>query len=247
MAAGTRAAVATGFGFGASRYLGLVFGFDGSAWSLDHVASFVLFVVTALVSAYLLERMVASDKSISTFRAREEVARTLHDGVLQTLAVIQRRSDDDELVKLARTQEHELREYLFSGAEKSVDLGASLREVARRAEERYGFRVEVVIAPDLSSGTADRIHALKGAVTEALTNAHKHGGATKVTVYAEPASEHSWEAFVSVKDNGSGFDASAVNLGEGLTRSITERVHEAGGQVEVDGRPDRGAEIKLWL
>lgn len=247
MAAGSRAAVATGFGFGASRYVGLVFGFDGSNWSLDHVASFVLFVVTALVSAYLLERMVASDKSISTFRAREEVARTLHDGVLQTLAVIQRRSEDSELIKLARTQEHELREYLFSGDETSVDLGASLREAARKAEERYGFRVQVVVAPDLQAGTADRIHALKGAVTEALTNAHKHGKATKVTVYAEPAGQDQWEAFVSVKDDGCGFDSENASSGEGLKRSITNRVLEAGGQVEIDGRPGRGAEIKLWL
>ena len=247
MAAGTRAAMATGIGYGASRYLGLIFGYDGGNWSLDHISSAVLFCVTAWVSAYLLERMVSSDKAITSFRAREEVARTLHDGVLQTLAVIQRRSDDAELVKLARTQEHELREYLFNGAAESNDLASTLREAARNAEERYGLLVQVIAAPDLDPGSSDRVHALKGAVTEALTNAHKHGGANKVTIYAEPAEREGLEAFVSVKDDGAGFEMSDVRLGEGLKGSITARVVDAGGQVEIDGRPGRGAEVKLWL
>ncbi len=55
------------------------------------------------------------------------------------------------------------------------------------------------------------------------------------------------EAFVSVKDDGCGFDSENASSGEGLKRSITNRVLEAGGQVEIDGRPGRGAEIKLWL
>ncbi len=247
MAAGTRASLATGFGFGAALYVGFVFGLDSGNWSLGHIAAFVLFVVTAWVSSYFLERLVSSDKAIASFRAREEVARTLHDGVLQTLAVIQRRSDDDELRKLARTQELELREYLFRGDADDDDLATALRETARAAEERFGMAVQVIAAPDLEPGSPDRIHALKGAVTEALNNAHKHGSASKVTVYAEPAPEPEWEAFVSVKDNGSGFELSGADLGQGIKGSITARVQNLGGQVEVDGRLGRGAEVKLWL
>lgn len=252
VAGGTRAAVVTGIGLGLSRYAGwLMFPYltDDGPWSLSRVASTVLFGVAGLVAGYLLEQQEHSDRAITGFRAREEVARTLHDGVLQTLAVVQRRSEDPALVDLARTQEHELREYLFAGSTVDDDIATALRAAARRAEQRYGLRVQVVTAPDLPGGSDDAIHAVRGAVNEALTNASKHGGAESVTIYAEPDDDghHADAVFVSVKDNGTGFDPATVTNGEGLDRSIRARIEGLGGRVEIDGRPGRGAEVRMYL
>ncbi|MFT7598869.1 MAG: signal transduction histidine kinase [Acidimicrobiales bacterium] len=251
IAAGTRLAVVTGLGLGLARYAGwLAFPFasNDSVFSSARIASTVLFAVAGWVAGYLLNQQERSDREISAFRAREEVARTLHDGVLQTLAVIQRRSGDEQLVDLARTQEHELREYLFGATTTEADVASALRAAARRAEQRYGLKVEVVSAPDLQTGSEDAIHALGGAVGEALTNAAKHGGATKATVYAEPANEMiDGGIFVSVKDDGSGFDTATVSEGEGLRRSVRGRVADIGGRVEIDGRPGRGTEVRMWI
>ncbi len=283
IAAGKRPAIIAGAGLGLARYVGwLPYAPDGEGYySLLRVASWVLLIVAGWTAGYLLTKLEEADRSISAYRAREEVARTLHDGVLQTLAVIQRRSDDVELVDLARTQELELREYLFGAAPRETDLASGLRAVARRAEHRHGLRVNVITAPDLPSGAEDAIHALCGAVGEALTNASKHGGAEKVTVYAEPLEEAAigdrvrgalggsgpdqtekdraddgvgprgrerrLTTFVSVKDDGVGFDETTAADGEGLSRSIKGRIIEIGGKVEVDGRPGRGAEIRMWV
>ncbi len=243
VAGGTRAAVMTGVGIGVSRYVGwLIFGPDG--WgSLSRFATIALLGLAGWSAGYFMDRLAEADREISTFRAREEVARTLHDGVLQTLAVIQRRSEDGELIALARSQESELREYLFGNRPAATDLGSALRAVSARAEQRYGLRVSVICAPDLPAGSEAQIHALAGATGEALTNASKHGGASKATVYAEPDGE---VVFVSVKDDGVGFEADLVQMGEGIKRSITGRVVEAGGRVEVDGRPGSGTEIRMW-
>src|SRR5207245_3484879 len=47
---------------------------------------------------------------------RAEMASRVHDSVLQTLALIQRRADDpQQVVSLARAQERELRSWLFDG------------------------------------------------------------------------------------------------------------------------------------
>ena len=247
IAAGTRPAVVTGVGLGLARYAGwLVFPYDDvSRWSLARIASLVLFAVAGWVAGYLLRSQAAADRSISAFRAREEVARTLHDGVLQTLAVIQRRSDDRELVTLARRQELELREYLFGGAEVHADLAGALRATARRAEERHHMRVDVICAPDLPAGDDRRIHAISGAVTEALTNAAKHGEAESATVYAEPGDLHDF--FVSIKDRGRGFDPAVQRDGRGLTHSIRGRISELGGEVDISSRPGRGTEVTLRL
>ena len=80
-----------------------------------------------------------------------------------------------------------------------------------------------------------------GAVGEALTNAHKHGGATRATVFVDIDEE----LFCSVKDDGAGFDPAAVAPGSGISQSIQARIAEVGGTAEVDARPGSGVEVRL--
>lgn len=266
VAGGRRAAVVTGAGMGLARLVGLL---PYASWGralFTGASTVILLSLSGWVMGYLLHRLAEADRSISAYRAREEVARTLHDGVLQTLAVIQRRSADAELVTLARSQERELRDYLFGSPASAAgpgfgpgagtgsggapadaqDLATGLRAAARRAEERYGLLVQVVLAPDLPRSAADGVAPrVAAAVGEALTNAVKHGSAAKATVYAEPTD--SGGLFVSVKDDGTGFDPATTTEGQGLTRSIRGRMAEVGGRVEIDSRPGRGAEIRLYL
>lgn len=246
LTAGQRAAVLTGIGFGLARYAGWL-PYNDTPWSLTRTSSLVLMAVAGWTSAYLFKRLELADRQISSFRAREEVALTLHDGVLQTLAVIQRRSGDDELVALARKQERELRNYLFAGDAAPDDLATELRRVVQDAEEMYGFKAQVICAPDLPGGSRERTTTLIGAVREALHNAGKHAQATEVTVYSEPDFADESLIFVSVKDNGVGFDPASVKRGQGLNNSIAARISEAGGTSKIDGRPGRGTEVQLWL
>jgi signal transduction histidine kinase len=88
------------------------------------------------------------------------------------------------------------------------------------------------------------VEALGGAVGEALTNAAKHGGAGHATVYVEAGDT---ELFVSVKDDGGGFDPGGAIEGVGTARSIRGRVEDAGGRVEIDGNPGHGTEVRLWV
>ena len=211
------------------------------------LSSVVLYALAGATAGLVTVKLREAERLISRAQAREEIARTLHDGVLQTLAVVQRRATDPEVARLAHEQERELREYLF-GSPTTIsgggEVGTRLREAAARFEDRYGGSARVVLAPDLPPVGPDVADALVGAIGEALTNAGKHGGARTVTVFAEPVDG---ALFCSVKDDGDGFEPGAVAEGVGLTRSVRGRIAEVGGRVEVDGNPGRGTEVRCWV
>jgi len=233
---------AAGITLGLARALGQwVAPFD-EASTLALVSSTVLFTLAGGAAGAAMARLRQAEMAMAEARAREEVARTLHDGVLQTLAVVQRRSGDPELVGLARDQELDLRAFLAGDRRRSGDLVPALREAAADVERRDGLRVSVIVVDDPPpTAQPNVVEALQGAVREALTNAAKHGRATQATVFVECDGE----IFCSVKDDGVGFDPSATDEGMGITASIRGRLVEVGGSVEIDGRPGAGTEVRL--
>ena len=213
------------------------------ARTLSALSTIVLYALAGGAAGFAAARLRRAEREIALAQARAEVAATLHDGVLQTLAVVQRRTDDPDLARLAHEQERELRDFLAGREAPPEGLAVALRTAAARFEDRYGGRAEVVVAADLDEPDADVAAALAGAVGEALSNAGRHGGAGHVVVYVEPDGD---DVFCSVKDDGAGFDPATTAEGSGITGSIRARVEAVGGRVVVDGRPGRGAEVRLW-
>jgi signal transduction histidine kinase len=243
-----RGGFAVGLLLGSARLLGMWLWEPGD-WQGDDtvggLSAMVLYSLAGATAGFFAIKLREAERAVSRARAREEVARTLHDGVLQTLAVIQRRSDDPELVTLAETQETELRQFLFGIDRPPGDLATRLRDAAARAQQAHGLRADVVLVGELPRLPDDTVDALTGAVTEAITNAAKHSEATRVTVYVEPGDDDG--LFCSVMDDGGGFDPASTAEGVGLSRSIRGRITEVGGTVEVDARPGRGTELRFRL
>jgi signal transduction histidine kinase len=211
----------------------------------SHITTTLVHALAGAMVGYVVGLLRRAEREVSTARAREEIARTLHDGVLQTLAVVERRATDPDLARLAREQERELREWLLGSVPTQASgLAPALRQAAARFEDAYGGRAEVLVPDDLPPLDQEATAALAGAVGEALANAGKHGAATKATVYVEPAGGG---VFCSVKDDGGGFDPATTPEGMGIRGSIRERMTEVGGRVEISAAADRGTEVRLWL
>lgn len=247
--AGAGAAVALGVARVGAAFANGARDFDSGQW-LSLLSTTVVFLLAGTLAGRVTELLRRAESEVAAARAREEVARTLHDGVLQTLAVIERRADDPALARLAREQERDLRAYLFGvgvTAEHggAADVGPGLRAAAARYEDAFGGRVDVLLAPDLPHLDRAGADALAGAVGEALMNAGKHGGAGRVVVYAEPDEPRG--VVCSVRDDGTGFDPQCTTEGVGISRSIRGRVEEVGGRVEIESRPSGGTEVRLWL
>ena len=180
---------------------------------------------------------------------RAEVAAHLHDSVLQTLAMVQRRAGRArEVVRLARKQERELRTWLLSGQRVDPDaavgsLGAALTALGAELEEAHGIPVELVQVRDCDLD--ERLGALLLAAREAISNAQRHSGAERVSVYCEVSTD---DVTVFVRDRGRGFDRAAVAADRrGIAESIEGRMARHGGRATVRSAPGEGTEVELVM
>jgi signal transduction histidine kinase len=180
---------------------------------------------------------------------RADIAARIHDSVLQTLALIQRRADDPQkVVQLARLQERELRTWLFEGkspdeADADTTLAAGVRQIQQDVEARYGVPVEAVTVGDCALD--DNLSALLAAAREATVNAAKWSGAGVISLFAEvePA-----EVSIVVRDRGRGFDPGAVpGDRKGLAESVHGRMTRRGGTATVTSARGEGTKVTLRM
>ncbi|MGY4540633.1 signal transduction histidine kinase/phage shock protein PspC (stress-responsive transcriptional regulator) [Arthrobacter sp. UYNi723] len=174
---------------------------------------------------------------------RAEIAAHLHDSVLQTLALIQRRAGNEhDVVRLARAQERELRSWLFQDPGKEAgQLSDRIKAVGAEVEDSLGNAVEVVSVGD--TAMTESHEALVQASREAMLNASRHGGGT-VSVYLE-VSDGRTEIFI--KDRGPGFDLQDVPEDRlGVRESIIGRMKRHGGSASITSTPD-GTEVRLGM
>jgi signal transduction histidine kinase len=211
----------------------------------------VVVVAIGLILAPFLWRL---GRSLAAERAgrirsqeRSELAAHLHDSVLQTLTLMQKRADDPrEVAALARRQERELRDWLAAEGPRPdvMSFASALRSAAEAVEDDHRVAVEVVTVGDCELDP--RADAVLGAAREAFTNAAKHAAEPgPIRVYAE-VKPGSVEVFV--RDRGPGFDLATVPADRrGVRESIMGRMERAGGQAEVRASPGGGTEVALRI
>jgi signal transduction histidine kinase len=192
-----------------------------------------------------LGRSLASERAARIReQERADVAAHLHDSVLQTLALIQKRAADPrEVAGLARHQERELRRWLFErpsvAAQDSVKT--TLERAVAEVEELHGVPVETVVVGDAPLDA--RVEALVQAAREAMTNAAKFAGCERVDLYAEVDSAH---VEVFVRDRGVGFDPDAIPPDRrGVRDSIIGRMQRHGGRASIRSAAGEGTEVEL--
>jgi signal transduction histidine kinase len=175
---------------------------------------------------------------------RADIAAHLHDSVLQTLALIQRNAQSPrEVVRLARSQERELRTKLYGSGVPAGQFGAALQNVAAEVEDAYAVAVDVVVVGDRALDV--RTETLVAAAREAMVNAAKHAQVNQVSVYAE-VTDSAVEIFV--RDRGVGFDPETIcEDRQGVRGSIVGRVVRHGGTATVRSQPGEGTEVAIRM
>jgi signal transduction histidine kinase len=205
------------------------------------LGAFAASAATAVATA----RSVAEERlrhSLAAAEAeRSRWARELHDETLQGLGGLRmmvsaaRRAKDpdalDGVIEQINTEIENLRALIRELRPAALDeLGAvpAIEELAARMAERHGIEVDTAI--ELEGRRPGELEtALYRIIQEALGNAVRHAGATRVSITAR---EDGGAVHVAVVDDGRGFDPGAPSSGFGLV-GMRERVELLGGEIDI--------------
>jgi signal transduction histidine kinase len=175
---------------------------------------------------------------------RVEFASRVHDSMLQTLTLIEQRvNEPDEVLRLVRRSERELRGWLYSPTPPAQTLRAAILAVCADVEDEYAVTVDLIMVGDHPA--TDAADALIRAVGEATVNAAKHSGVKQISVYVEVSAT---EIVVFVRDRGHGFDPSRVPADRyGVKESVVARMQRHGGDAVIRSSSTTGTEVRLNL
>jgi signal transduction histidine kinase len=241
---------------------------DGPSFSAEDerlLESFATSAATAVATAQSVAAERQRQRVAAAEAERHRWARELHDDTLQSLSALRfglsaaRRSGREgglgEAVAQAIEQIEEsianLRALITDLRPAALDelgIQAAIEALAER-NGRHGLEVDASIElaheqggePQRMSGELES--ALYRIVQEALTNAAKHGKASRAVVEIR---EHSGDVRLLVRDNGGGFDPQAKSEGFGLL-GMSERVALLGGELHIESSPDGGTTIRAQL
>jgi signal transduction histidine kinase len=194
--------------------------------------------------------LVAERQARIRAEERADMAARVHDSVLQTLALIQRRATEpQQVVQLARSQERELRAWLFDdqapGTVKGegVTLSAGIRKIQQDVETQHRIAVDAVTVGDCELD--EDLEATLAAAREATVNAAKWSGSDAVSLFAEVEPE---SVSIFVRDRGRGFDPDAVSGDrKGLAESVRARMARRGGSAVIRSALGEGTEVTLTM
>lgn len=204
-----------------------------------------------------LRNLRAGIERRASLSERRRIARDMHDGLAQELAFITiyaqqlGRSEDDgaTAAHLRSAAERALHESRTALAVLSLADEVSLDTLVTRTVDTFRARFGVDVDVDLERHIfVDDEHrnALLRILHEALTNAVRHGGATRMLVKLRAANR---ATRLTVTDDGAGFDvrgALEMRRGLGLT-SMSERAEILGGSVWISSRAGAGTVVEVEL
>ncbi|MFG2980360.1 MacS family sensor histidine kinase [Streptomyces sp. NPDC048258] len=246
----------------------------------DTLHNVLLVWVASIAIGYVVEVARASEATLAraleieaATRERERLARDIHDGVLQVLAMVQRRGTElggeaAELGRMAGEQEVALRTLVSSGLvhpsrisrDESRGALVDAYELEEGGDEDGELDLRTLLAPHAGCrvsfaepGTpvplpVPAARELAAAVGAALDNVRKHAGeGASAWILVEDWGD---EVIVTVRDDGPGIPAGRLDQAEGEGRmgvalSIRGRLRDLGGSAELVSVPGQGTEVEL--
>jgi signal transduction histidine kinase len=223
----------------------------------DYGNIFLLVLGGAIVGflSELLQQMAGqrdrAEREAAAAAERQRLARVVHDGVLQVLALVQRRGpelgpDGVELGRLAGEQEVRLRGLVQQDSREVAPLGD--QDLVELLTGLQSPRVHVAVPGTSAIMSTERAGEVLAAVESCLSNVRHHVGRdAEAWVLLEELHDR-W--VISVRDDGPGIpegrlEESAAEGRLGVQQSIVGRLSDLGGTATLHSVAGQGTEWEL--
>ena len=206
-----------------------------------------------LVGAWRAISFAEFGRAVAEERAR--VAREIHDGLAQYLFAVsthatmlqQGAPPGETIAKLkeaadAAQQEARFAILALSTAAGNAPFDAALRRYIEFLTADGKLEVDVEIDPAVRLAPDEQIEVFR-IVQEGLGNVRKHANARRAEVVIAMRAD---ERFVSIRDDGEGFDGQATAAGQGL-KNIRARTENIEGGFTLTSRPGFGTALEVVL
>ena len=194
---------------------------------------------------------------------RARIAQDLHDDLGTTLTEINflgtlgaasanspaTRERLEGIVERAQRMAKSLDEIVWTVNPSNDSLSSTINYLCSRTQESLaaaGLRCRLEVSesiPDLTVDSELRHHLLM-AVNEAVNNVMKHAKASECRLVAQFAGGR---LFVSVVDDGCGFDPAAVPAGRNGLSNLRQRMTSAGGRIAIESGSGLGTRVLLEI
>ncbi len=211
---------------------------------------------SAISTARLQRRL----RRVAVVEDRERIARDLHDAIIQDLFAVGLslqalghnikdeavHSGLDEAVGRLDESIAALRRYIFDlrpPVWTRRNLRLELADLVGQLAGPYGADVDVHVSKEAAELPGTAVDDALQMIREALSNALRHSGATKISVTIEEGADC---VLISVTDDGDGFDPSTVSKGMGLD-NLRSRADKARGSTTINTSPGQGTTVLISL
>jgi signal transduction histidine kinase len=218
----------------------------------DFLRILAYFVI--LVGAWRTIRSAEFGRAVAEERAR--VAREIHDGLAQYLfavsthaSMLETGAPPDQIVPRLKEaaslaqQEARFAILALSSAAGNAPFDAALRRYVEFLTADGSLEVELEVDRSIRLAPDEQIEIFR-IVQEGLANVRKHANATRAEVMI--GQRPYGERFVTIHDDGDGFDGEEVAAGQGL-KNMRARAESIEGGFSLRSTPGRGTALEVVL
>ncbi len=230
-----------------------------TAENLDRFAALSRQLTLALQLNHMHEETRAHERARAIAEERTSMARDIHDTLAQGFAAICIRLQAAQHDSRFSDAPEAVRKHIAASLEVSTSHAAHARHAIRclRQESDESFRLDEALKVTITQIGMDmpltsRLQfpaspvpnaiglELLRITQEALTNAAKHSGASRITLQVSPAAADG--IMIGVADNGAGFNQDRRSGGYGLI-GMQERANRIQARLTIASRPGAGTEV----